>query len=322
MKQFKPLKQTQRGYLMVSMGMALILSSILMVAGLRDAKTELEDTLVEHAGDEMEQILQAGVGYYVQHRSFPTKSQLISSGLIPATEWGSPFRNNYSVRTVGSGANLRFRVQLNADQHRYANALTARLPFGRLINATTVIGEVVTPATERSHQMLYARDGSNGGMLADVDMSNYSLRNAKDIWANRLCDRSNGAYCIDPGGNSRLNRARVNNVEVYGTTQSTNFKVRGAGTDLNEAVTYGNVVPHNGYFPKPRCNSGYRPQGWAIPVAWSSNSLGTAIGGVQGYARSAGSRFRAKLRVFTKDGWVYPSNAYGYLATFTKCTKI
>jgi hypothetical protein len=89
----------------------------------------------------MRQLLEAGMAYYRDYSAWPTSTTpLISGNYIPASAINGPWGGTYTLSVVSG----QLQVSYNATQAKYANVISATLPFANVVG-TTVTGQIVVP---------------------------------------------------------------------------------------------------------------------------------------------------------------------------------
>ena len=202
MRSTRPGQRRQRGYTLVEAGFALVIATLLATAGLTAIAKRTEDMKVQRAQTEMLQLLEAGMAYYRDFSTWPASTApLIAGNYIPASAINGPWGGTYSLSVVGG----QLQVSYNATQAKYANVISATLPFANVVG-TTVTGQIVVPGTELAHNALLPRDGSRpmtGALnMGGQNINNANAINASTVSAGTYYDANNPAYYLQPSGTS------------------------------------------------------------------------------------------------------------------------
>lgn len=224
----------QTGYTLVEAGFAVVIATIIATAGLAAVSRRADNFRVEKGQQEMKLLLEAGMQYRRDTGAWPANVAALKTGnYIPntATSDDGPFGGKYSVAAVTGGT--RLRVSYNATQLKFANLISATLPYASVGaggspacgGVSAVCGEVVVPGIESAHDALLPRDGSRP-MTGALNMNGNQIANAGNItgsgnWvttgymqSNTFYDYYNSAYYVQPRGTSRLNEVQAD--RVYG----------------------------------------------------------------------------------------------------------
>jgi prepilin-type N-terminal cleavage/methylation domain-containing protein len=144
-------KQKQFGFSLVEIMLVLVIvgGMIYMGTGYMQNKTRMLQ--IDRASAQMQQILNAGLTYYVNNGSWPANiAALQAAGYLPATGVVSPWGTSYSVGPDSSNAVLTATVSLPAGYgsgNAIAKILAGRLPFGINTNAPSSSGAASVEAS-------------------------------------------------------------------------------------------------------------------------------------------------------------------------------
>lgn len=146
--------QTKRrsiGVTLIEMMLVMVIVSSLVYMGVRYSQQRTRDIGIDRAVGQIQEIMNAGLSYYVNNGSWPANiNTLQTGGYLPATVI-SPWGTNYNISSTAASNVFNVSVSLPAG---YANSnligqiLAGRLPFGVSNTAgttTTITASVNMP---------------------------------------------------------------------------------------------------------------------------------------------------------------------------------
>jgi type II secretory pathway pseudopilin PulG len=248
---FTVTEKRQRGYTLIEAGFAITLAAVIAAAGLTVVSKRADGFRVEKAQQEMKQWLEASMQFRRDTGAWPANAAALTTGnYMPVSSVTGPFGGSYTIAPVAS--NARVRITYDATQARFANLISAALPLAS-VTGTTVMGEVVVPGAEISHDSLLPRDGSRA-MTGNLNMGGNSISGAANVTASGYVyttsymqadlfyDAYNSGYYVRPRSTSRMNEVHAD--RVYGFS------------DIRTPVLYD--YNDTGYYVDPNNSSVFR----------------------------------------------------------------
>lgn len=265
----------QRGVTLVEVLLVMVILSSFIVMGVGYMQQRATNLRIERTAMQMQQILNAGMSYYVNNGTWPTNmAALVAAGYFPkapTSPWGG-------VAYVVGKSNTNFYVWVPltmatpATAKAYATITAGKLPFGYVSNANG------TPPTESTCS------GATCYVVSYVNIPGQNLNNASAINFAGLYHHGGcvpvPSCPVDKNGNTMTPSVFIVPVSVSGVN------------DAGEGST--NVYPISSF-------TGYATGGTnASPPACTGGSLSTC--GVTGTAPESNKYWRACLDLITERG--------------------
>jgi prepilin-type N-terminal cleavage/methylation domain-containing protein len=173
------MKQNRQGFTLIEMLLVMVVVSMLIVMGMNYYQQKVQEMRVDKATAQLQQILNAGLSYYVANGTWPTDLACLqgtgggtcTQAYLPATlksPWGTDYvalattTNFYAYTSVTAAS--------NATANSTAMTIAGRLPLGYVANAVTA-----TPPTAA------ACSGNTCYVVSSVNIPGQNLNNATAV---------------------------------------------------------------------------------------------------------------------------------------------
>lgn len=211
------MKSKTKGFTLIELLFVIAIISVIAAAGMSIVKQRAQEAKVEKCALQMQQMLQAGMAYYVDNNCWPHEAKCASGAPDFATHyipvgttinpWGEQLNYQYTA-TPGS----RFQVTTKAPNNSIAQRVAGMLPNAEVdkTDVTKIITETTIPGQVTGETNVYvAKVGlTSGGAVTGfscptgyksaIYFSPHSLQNARGVVAPKDKDKdSHSSYYLD-----------------------------------------------------------------------------------------------------------------------------
>jgi len=298
-----------KGFTLIEMLLVMVIISSVIYMGIGYIQQRTLQERMDRTVAQMQQILNAGLSYYVSGgtSSWPSSISSLQPNYLPST-LTSPWGTSYSIKTTGS--NLYVIVQIPAGirgRQSIANVIAGKLPL-----AYTSVSIAATPPVA-----VNCAAAGNCYVVASVNIPAQSLTNAGSV---NFAGLYHHGGCVpvptcpvDASGNAMTAQIMVVPVSVSGMNDPNSPNLYPISSFTAYAVGGVDSTPY-------RCNNGSYP---------STPPCGATVGS----APSSGKYWRVCLQVVTEKGDValtsasgtsspsYPFNPWGGNVTLMAITR-
>lgn len=285
-------KRIAKGFTLVEMMLVTVIVSALLYMGIQYSQQRTRDISIDRASAQFQEILNAGLSFYVNTGAWPTNiAALQTGGYLPATVV-SPWGTNYVVTTTINPSLMNVTTTLPAISNAalIGQILAGRLPFGVSSGGATPI------------------------ISSSVNVPGMSLNNAGNVsyaglYRNGSCVPA--PKCpLDTAGNPMTRQIFVTPASVSGMNDTGAVNVYPMSSITAYATpltaTVGGVGP-------PACGT-------------SASASNVCYQDVQGGARVPdGDYWRVCLQVYTTKGkvaWDNTTSPYATVTAMTRCSIV
>jgi prepilin-type N-terminal cleavage/methylation domain-containing protein len=308
-----------KGFTLLEMVLVMAIMASVLVAILGYTTQKSDEVRRDRLVMQLQQVLNAGLAYYVNLGSWPATSDL--SGLqtnhyLPSGTFNNPWGSAFSIgidttpTTAGNPPESEFYACTSLPGAAYvaANVVASRLPFGQAINGSSTCPPSNSSSSSSSTPTPACTSSSTTcTIVASVSIPGQNLSNARSV--NFAGLYHNGA-CVPvpecPGTNMTAEVVTVP-VSVVGTPDMVNaypissFTATVSGAPSNTpALCPGSTAP-----------------------AGDTNCYSTTTGGTNSTAFTTGNFWRVCLKIVTGNGVVNYKSANmnaGIILALTRCT--
>jgi competence protein ComGC len=149
----------KKGFTLVEMLFVILIMSLVLILIMQYGAQRMDQYRRDHAALQMQQILNAGLSYYVSQGKWPDNlDTLKQAGYLPSTLGKAAYGGSYVAAPSGTPANT-FDVKITADKAATALVIAGALPIA------SVVGKVVTASVQIPGQNLNNARSVNFGSL-------------------------------------------------------------------------------------------------------------------------------------------------------------
>jgi prepilin-type N-terminal cleavage/methylation domain-containing protein len=237
------------GFTLIEVLVVIFILTLLAPLGLPDLRYKVQQARVNTLSTETGILSIAVVNSYDDNSVWPggptcaTAFASLSTSILPATPYLSDVdATNVFNNAITTSCTLNeFTITQNVNPSFMLEAVQS-LGGTSVVNALTgtIRTTIPRPANSAGHDDLLPRDGSRP-MVGDLDMDTNAIVDAGDITADRLIDRQDPNYIVDPASTSAIG-TRLRNLSVDDSINSLSGDLELNASAGNRVVVGGNGI--------------------------------------------------------------------------------
>lgn len=178
----------QTGFTLIEIMLVLVIISIMLYGSITYIQQRAQTARINRTATQMQQILNAGLAFYVANGTWPTSVAQLQVGYLPAGTIRNPWGQNYFVTSSSAGASGTFAT---APPLFYVwTTVTSGTPGGAAAAANAILGNVPlgyttssggTPPTNPASGGSACSTGASCKVVATVNIPGQNLNNARAV---------------------------------------------------------------------------------------------------------------------------------------------
>lgn len=280
------LRKNQSGFSLLEMMLVGVILSMFIYMGIGYMQTRTRALMLDRASAQMQQILNAGLAYYVNNGTWPSSIAVLQSGSYLPPTVVSPWATSYSISTTGGVFNVTVTLpSALANRDSIGRILAGKLPL-----ATSTTGAPTTMITASVN-------------IPGQNLNNATAVNFAGLYHNGACVPA--PTCpVDPSGANLTPQIMVVPVSVSGMAAG-DTKVY----PLSSFTAFATALTDLASGGPPDCGT----NSTASAACYSDVYGGTQI--------TSGKYWRVCLQVVTENGPVTWNNTTGQYASVMAITR-